>query len=312
MANEFRTLDSHSAEHFGDTRDYWWNLDFLELIGKRLSLDRVQDVLDVGCGVGHWGQLLANVIPSSARVQGVDRDPLWVEKATARAAARGLADRFSYRVAVAEKLPFADASFDLVTCQTVLIHMPDPGAAVDEMVRVARPGGLILAAEPNNVSRALMFDSVSFHDPVDEILARARLQLICERGKAALGEGNNSIGDLVPSLFAERDLVDVCVYVNDKADILVPPYDSPAQRATLEERADFKHRGFWSGWSREDTRRYFLARGGREAEFEALWLVTVGGGDKIDKAIADRTYAGREGAGNGYLIAGRKPGLRTA
>src|SRR6516225_8245609 len=62
MANEFRTLDSHSAEYFGDTRDYWWNLDFLELIGKRLSFDRVQDVLDVGSGVGHWGQLLANVL----------------------------------------------------------------------------------------------------------------------------------------------------------------------------------------------------------------------------------------------------------
>jgi ubiquinone/menaquinone biosynthesis C-methylase UbiE len=311
MANEFRTLNSHSAEYFGDTRDYWWNLDFLELIGRRLSLDRVQDVLDVGSGVGHWGQLLANVIPSSARVQGVDRDPLWVEKAAARAAAHGLGDRFKYQVAVAEKLPFADASFDLVTCQTVLIHMPDPGAAVDEMVRVARPGGLILAAEPNNVARALMFDSVSFHDPVDEILARARLQLICERGKAALGEGNNSIGDLVPSLLAERDLVDVCVYLNDKADILLPPYDSPAQRATLEEYADFKHRGLCSGWSREVTRRYFLAGGGREGEFEALWLVAIGGSDKIDKAIADRTYAGREGAGIGYLIAGRKPGLDT-
>ena len=31
MANEFRTLNSHSAEYFGDTRNYWWNLDFLEL-----------------------------------------------------------------------------------------------------------------------------------------------------------------------------------------------------------------------------------------------------------------------------------------
>src|SRR5215475_5753342 len=61
MANEFRTLDSHSAEHFGDTRDYWWNLDFLELMGRRLSLDRVQDVLDIGCGVGHWGKLLGKV-----------------------------------------------------------------------------------------------------------------------------------------------------------------------------------------------------------------------------------------------------------
>jgi ubiquinone/menaquinone biosynthesis C-methylase UbiE len=183
MANEFRTLNSHSAEHFGDTRDYWWNLDFLELMGKRLSLDRVQNVLDVGCGVGHWGQLLAKVIAPSARVQGIDRDPLWVEKAAARAAARGLADRFDYRVAVAEKLPFADASFDLVTCQTVLIHMPDPGRVVDEMIRVARPGGLILAAEPNNVTGALMLDSVSFHDPVDEILVHVRLKLICERGR---------------------------------------------------------------------------------------------------------------------------------
>ena len=312
MANEFRTLESHSAEYFGDTRDYWWNLDFLELIGKRLSFDRVQDVLDVGSGVGHWGQLLANVLPHNARVQGVDRDPLWVEKAAARAAAHGLADRFTYQVAVAENLPFADASFDLVTCQTVLIHTPDPGAVVDEMVRVARPSGLILAAEPNNVARALIFDSVSFHDPVDEILARARLQLICERGKAALGEGNNSIGDIVPSLFAERDIVDVCVYLNDRVDIFLPPYNSPAQRAAIEERADFKDRGFCSGWTREDTRRYFLAGDGREGEFEALWLVAIGSGDKIDKAIADGTYVGREGAGIGYVIVGRKPGLHTA
>jgi SAM-dependent methyltransferase len=309
MANEFRTLNSHSAEYFGDTRNYWWNLDFLELMGKRLSLDRVQDLLDVGCGVGHWGQLLAKLIPSNARVHGVDRDPLWVEKAAERAAAHGFADRFNYQVAVAEKLPFADASFDLVTCQTVLIHMSDPGAAIDEMVRVARPGGLILAAEPNNVARALTFDSASFHDPVDEILAHARLWLICERGKAALGEGNNSIGDLVPGLFAERGLVNVCVYLNDKASILLPPYNNPEQRAMLEERSDFNLRDFWL-WSLEDTRRYFLAGGGREVEFDALWLVAIGSNNKFEKAIADRTYAGA-GAAITYLVAGRKP-LHTA
>lgn len=310
MANEFRTLDSHSAEYFGDTRDYWWNPDFLALMGRRLSLDRVQDVLDVGSGVGHWGRLLAKVMPRSARVHGVDRDPLWVEKAAARAAAEGLADRFSYQVAVAEKLPFADASFDLVTCQTVLIHTPDPAAVIDEMVRVARPGGLVLVAEPNNIARALVFDSVSFHDPVDDVLARVRLQLICERGKTALGEGNNSIGDLVPGFFAERSLVDICVYLNDKTDILLPPYDSPAQRAVLEEQADLGDRDFWI-WSREDTRRYFLAGGGRGGEFDALWQIATGGNDRFDKAIAERTYAGA-GASIGYLVAGRKPGLHGA
>src|SRR5438094_8829184 len=93
MANEFRTLDSHSAEYFGDTRDHWWNLDFLELLGKRLSLDRGRDVLDVGCGVGHWGQLLAHVLPGSARGQGVDPEPLWGGMAAGRSCADGPADR---------------------------------------------------------------------------------------------------------------------------------------------------------------------------------------------------------------------------
>ncbi len=165
MANEFRTLDSHSAEYFGDTRDYWWNADFLELMGRRLSLDRVRDMLDVGCGVGHWGQLLAGLLASDARIEGIDRDPLWVDKAAARAAARGLDGRCKYQVGVAEKLPFADASFDLVTCQTLLIHAHDPAAVIAEMARVARPGGLVLAAEPNNVASALILELDHFQRP---------------------------------------------------------------------------------------------------------------------------------------------------
>lgn len=305
MANEFRTLASHSAEYFGDTRDYWWNLDFLELMGRRLSLDRVEHVLDVGCGAGHWGRLLAKCLPESASLQGVDRDPFWIEQATARAKAEGLASRFTYQVSNAEELPFADSSFDLVTCQTVLIHMPDPGTAFNEMVRVARPGGLILASEPNNLASALVFDSLNFNDPVDEILAGLRLQLLCERGKRALGEGNNSIGDLVPGLFASLGLTDIRVYLNDKANALLPPYDSPEQQAALEERDDFGQREFWI-WSREDTHRYFRAGGGREDEFEALWGSVTSGGASFSQAIADGSYS-RAGGSLGYLIAGRKP-----
>src|SRR6266568_1408070 len=112
------------------------------------------------------------------------RRAFWVQKAAERSAARGLADRFAYQTAVAEKLPFADATFDLVTCQTVLIHAADPGAVLDEMVRVARPGGIILAAEPNNIAGSLILDSLTARDPVDQIIARARFQLTCERGKA--------------------------------------------------------------------------------------------------------------------------------
>lgn len=65
MGNEFKGRAEHSAEHFGDTRDYWWNRDFLQLMAKRWKLGTVRNVLDVGCGVGHWGMLLASVMPET-------------------------------------------------------------------------------------------------------------------------------------------------------------------------------------------------------------------------------------------------------
>ena len=52
MANEFRTLPSHSAEYFGDTRDYWWNPDFLALIAERLMFDRVREALTSAAASG--------------------------------------------------------------------------------------------------------------------------------------------------------------------------------------------------------------------------------------------------------------------
>jgi hypothetical protein len=77
------------------------------------------------------------------------------------------------------------------------------------------------------------------------------------------------------------------------------------QRAMLEERSDMGDREFWR-WSRDDTRRFFLAGGGRENEFEDLWALVTAGDDEFAKAIADRTYSG-PGASIHYIIAGRKP-----
>jgi SAM-dependent methyltransferase len=275
------------------------------LIAKRLSFDRIGDVLDVGCGIGHWGQLLAKILPDSTRVWGIDRDPLWAGKAAERACLRGLASRFAYYVSVAEKLPFTDSSFDLVTCQTLLIHARDPVAVLNEMIRVTRPGGLVLAAEPNNMAGALLLDSVGFHDSIETIMALARLQLACERGKWALGEGSNSIGGLVPGLFAENGLADIRVYLNDKASPILPPYSSPEQRAILDEIASFRVRDFWI-WSLQDTHRYFMAGGGRESEFERLWTIAVEGGARIESALGNGTYSCAGGSVS-YLVAGRKP-----
>jgi SAM-dependent methyltransferase len=306
VGNEFRGQAAHSAEHFGDTRDHWWNRDFLQLMAKRWRLDAVRDVLDVGCGVGHWGMLLASVMPDHVRVTGIDREPSWVEQASARALARGLEGRFSYRQGTAERLPFRDDSFDLTTCQTLLIHLPDPGVAIAEMMRVTRPGGLVVAAEPNNLTESLLLDSISNQAGIDDIVDLVRFQLTCERGKVILGEGDNSLGDRVPGLFVAQGLVDVAAYVNDKATAVFPPYDAGAQRAFAEDARDRANRRLWI-WSEADARRLFLAGGGTEEAFAAHFARGLASRENIVRGLDHRTYHGVVG-GEFYLVAGRKPG----
>jgi SAM-dependent methyltransferase len=306
MGNEFKGRAAHSAEHFGDTRDHWWNLDFLELMAKRWKLDAVRDVLDVGCGVGHWGMLLASVMPENVRVTGIDREPSWVKEASARSVARGLDGRFSYQQGEAERLPFPDNSFDLTTCQTLLIHLPDPGGAIAEMLRVTRPGGLVAVAEPNNLTESLLLDSVSNRASTDEIVELVRFQLTCERGKVALGEGDNSLGDRVPGLLVAQGLQQVEAYVNDKVTAVFPPYGSDAHRAFAEEVRDRVARRLWN-WNEADARRLFLAGGGPEADFAAHFARRLASNENIVRGLDDATYHGIIG-GPFYLVAGRKSG----
>src|SRR5262249_1726115 len=110
-------------------------------------------------------------------------------------------------------------SFDLVTCQTVLIHVADPRAAIREMLRVTKPGGQIIVAEPNNKATHVVATSAGV-----DVFDALRFIEICERGKVALGEGDNSAGDLIPGYFALEGLTAIDTWIADKPAAMVPPY----------------------------------------------------------------------------------------
>jgi SAM-dependent methyltransferase len=111
----------------------------------RVGLSSKERVLDVGCGTGIITRDLAEL--SAGEVIGIDLDEAKLEEARR---SLGEVDGLSFQVADAQSLPFDDGAFDLVVFNIVLVYVPDKQRALNEMARVTRPGGHVLASlEPD-------------------------------------------------------------------------------------------------------------------------------------------------------------------
>jgi SAM-dependent methyltransferase len=111
----------------------------------RVPLPAAARILDAGSGSGRLVADLAGQDPAR-EVVGVDVDTTLLAAAREYAAERGVTNAAFEHASVTD-LPFPDASFDLVTCRFVLMHVPDPLAALAEMRRVCRPGGAVVVIE---------------------------------------------------------------------------------------------------------------------------------------------------------------------
>ncbi len=97
-----------------------------------------REVLDVGCGIGFWVHQFCRV---GAKVSACDLSEAAVELTLRRLELFGL--RADVRQGNAERLPYADGSFDHVNCQGVIHHTPDPPQCIGEFYRVLKPGGTL-------------------------------------------------------------------------------------------------------------------------------------------------------------------------
>ena len=126
-----------NAERYATSRihaegESLWRL--MEMVAPRADWEAI----DIATGPGHTALAFA---PKVKHVIAADVTPEMLQVARGLAEKRGIKN-VSFAEVPAEKLPFPDASFDLVTCRTAPHHFADVPAFVAEVARVLRPGGV--------------------------------------------------------------------------------------------------------------------------------------------------------------------------
>jgi SAM-dependent methyltransferase len=117
-----------------------WSRRLAPLFVEFAQVGQGDRVLDVGSGTGALS--LAASAVASVRVTGIERSADYVRYAQERADS----DRTRFEVGDATALPFADNAFDRTLSMLVLNFVPEPAVALDQMMRVTRPGGVVAAA----------------------------------------------------------------------------------------------------------------------------------------------------------------------
>lgn len=139
-----RLVDDHGD--FNPFTDRGWRTlerRFAGVVGNA----RVARLLDVGCGTGNSHRIYAS---RASQYLGID-----LSQAALRTAAAQHRDARWLR-ADGTRLPFPSGVFDAVAFSSVLHHMPDPRAALEDAARVLRPGGLVFAFDPNLLHPAML------------------------------------------------------------------------------------------------------------------------------------------------------------
>lgn len=131
-------------------------------LAKPAPADRA---LDIATGAGHTALAVAARV---AEVVAYDMTEPMLRETARNAAARGLAN-VKTQQGIAEALPFADASFDIVTVRQAPHHFADVRAAVREMARVAKPGARVVivdSASPEDASLGRQWNHIEkLRDP---------------------------------------------------------------------------------------------------------------------------------------------------
>jgi SAM-dependent methyltransferase len=183
------------------------NPEYLPYFTQRLAVTPGMTVIEVGCGTGAYTRLIASLLAGQGAAIGIDTQPAMLAQAYELAKQEGWGEVVTFAVGQPEKLPVPDACADRVFCNSLLWRQADPIAALREMRRALRPGGRLIAAEPDG-------GLIHSYHPDRPRLAELeqRFQESYARGARARDQHDYDIGRRLPALFLSAGLVAVRAY----------------------------------------------------------------------------------------------------
>ncbi|HTT36309.1 MAG TPA: methyltransferase domain-containing protein [Burkholderiales bacterium] len=106
-----------------------------------MAIDSAATVVDLGCGSGVVARTIARRPGFAGRVTGIDRSPYLIAAAGDFARREGVDRAVEFRTGDSHALALPDAAFDAVVAHTLLSHVEDPRAVMQEIARLVKPGG---------------------------------------------------------------------------------------------------------------------------------------------------------------------------
>ena len=284
-----------------------WHPDTLDRLAAWMGLRPGMIAVDVGCGLGYLGYTYWPYFGKNGHYLGID-----INRANLRDAAEASREWASggnadFLCGSGDRLPLPDNCADLVMDQVVLIHLEKPEKILTEMIRVAKPGGLIVCSEPDNMSSPMIKYCSSLPElSVEEKLLATKVYLLSNQGRIDQGRGDNSLGSRIPHMMKLMDLEQIEIRLNDKVHYLEPPYEGYWQQTTLEKMK----KNWWDDESRdkwiERERSEFIAGGGTDEEYDKYIEISLKRLEICRRQVERGEYYSCGGALM-YIIKGRKP-----
>lgn len=283
-----------------DQRRFLWRDDMIDRISSSLNLKHGITAVDIGCGLGYLGWTFWRHFGEGGTYTGVDCSEKLLTDAREMSEEWSNGGNACFLKGEACYIPLQDAFSDFTMCQTLLMHLERPETALAEMIRITKPGGAVMCMEPDNLSSSLAVPFSSRPSiTLKERMFWFKAWIIWAEGRKRLGKGDYGIASKVPKLMADAGLVRIDSRVNDIPGFIQPPYETEAQRYSLEkmrehldERDEEEEKRWW-----KEYKEYFIAGGGSLSTYYRIRKLAEEKREVNTEIILDQVRSGSYYAG---------------